>query len=69
MTLVSNRWLENGYEIKYLHTDKRYVVFQKVGKNNGVLEIPEVFLSRRIPEDAKYELENYFQYIRKKYGL
>ena len=66
---ISNCWLDNGYEIKYLHTDKRYVVFQKVGKNTGVLEIPEVFLSRRIPDDAKYELENYFQYIKKKYGL
>lgn len=33
------------------------------------LEIPEVFLTGRIPSDCKYEAENYFSYLVKKYGL
>lgn len=66
---ISTCWLENGYVIKNLHIDKHYVVFQQVHKNISNLEIPSVFLTKKIPTEAKYELENYFQYIKKKYGL
>lgn len=33
------------------------------------LDIPDVLMNHRIPTEAKYELENYFAYIIKKYGL
>ncbi len=33
------------------------------------VDIPEVILRGRVPDAAKYELENYFRYIMRKYGL
>lgn len=71
-TNISQCWLDNGYEIKTLHLEgKRRVVFNLVAqsRNTASISIPEVLRYGRIPKDAKYELENYFQYIIKKYGL
>lgn len=33
------------------------------------LSVPETFLTDKIPNDAKYELEQFFRYIKKKYGI
>ena len=69
---ISQCWLDNGYIIKALHLeDRRRVVLWLTGenKNTSSLAIPEVLKYQRIPVEAKYELENYFQYIIKKYGL
>lgn len=69
---ISQCWLHNGYEIKNLHLDKKKrVVFRLAdeSKNTSSIVIPEVLKYQRIPTEAKYELENYFKYIIKKYGL
>lgn len=69
---ISQCWLDNGYEIKALHLEgKKRVVFNLTAKskNTASVIIPEVLLYGRVPNDAKYELENYFSYIIKKYGL
>jgi len=69
---ISQCWLDNGYEIRTLHLEgKRRVVFRLASKskNTASVEIPEVLKYGRIPNEAKYELENYFKYIMKKYGL
>ncbi|MCD7920561.1 MAG: exodeoxyribonuclease III [Clostridiales bacterium] len=69
---ISQCWLDNGYEIKNLHLDgRKRVVFHITSdnKNTSAVVIPEVLKYQRIPNEAKYELENYFQYILKKYGL
>ena len=61
-------WLENGYRIRNIHFDKKYIVFHQEERKAAV-DIPKVFLSGRVPEEAKYEVENYLEYIVKKYGL
>ncbi len=69
---ISQCWLHNGYEIKNLHLDKkRRIVFRRTddSKNKSSVIMPEVLKYQRIPVEAKYELENYFQYIIRKYGL
>ena len=69
---ISQCWLDNGYEIRSLYLEGRQrVVFRlsSLSKNTASIEIPEVLKYGRVPNDAKYELENYFQYIIKKYGL
>lgn len=69
---ISQCWLDNGYEIKNLYLEgRRRVVFVLTAKsrNKASVLIPEVIRYGRIPDDAKFELENYFQYILKKYGL
>lgn len=69
---ISQCWLDNGYQIKTLHLEgKRRVVFHltEKSKNTASIVIPEIIKYGRVPDDAKYELENFFQYIIKKYGL
>lgn len=66
---ISQSWLENGYEIEKLDIPNKRITFLRTFQKASNLTIPEVFLTSRIPNEAKYELENYFAYIRKKYGL
>ena len=66
---ISACWIDNGYRIKRLHLNQRYVVFYRFDKASNSLQIPPILMSNKIPQKAKYELENYFQYIIKKYGL
>ncbi len=69
---ISQCWLDNGYEIKALHLDGRQrVVFHLTdeSRNTASIELPPVLKYQRVPVEAKYELENYCQYIIKKYGL
>lgn len=71
-TCISQCWLDNGFEIKNLHIEglKRVVfVLTENSRNTASVLIPEVIRYGRVPDDAKYELENYFRYIVKKYGL
>lgn len=66
---ISKSWLMNGYTLKRLHLEKKKIVFHKTERNGVPVDIPEVFLNGKVPKDAKCELENYFSYIKKKYGL
>lgn len=66
---ISQCWLDNGYEIFRLNTEKEKVTFHLMRKEVSGLDIPESLTGQRIPAEAKYELENYFAYIIKKYGL
>ncbi len=69
---ISQCWLDNGYVIKSLHLDERKRVAFRMAdhsKSTSSIVIPEVLKYQRVPVEAKYELECYFQYIIKKYGL
>lgn len=66
---ISQSWLDNGYQIYRLNIPKEKVTFHLVRKETQGLKIPDVLVNQRIPTEAKYELENYFSYIIKKYGL
>ena len=65
---ISDAWLANGYKIKKLDLPRRRVAFVRVGGDLPV-KIPEVFLRGRVPPNAKAELEIFFDYLLKKYGL
>ena len=61
---ISQCWLDNGYEIKRLHLEegerKRVVfVLTSESKNTASVSIPDAFKYGRIPNDARYELENF----------
>ena len=49
--------------------DKQKVVFKRKKKKSSKLDIPTALLSSKLPNSAKYELEQFFDYILKKYGL
>jgi hypothetical protein len=45
------------------------VVFARNNIESVPVTIPEIFLSGRVPPNARAELENFFGYIQKKYGI
>jgi hypothetical protein len=66
---MSDSWQKNGFAISRLDMKNRRVTFKKIDTHVTKLKIPDILLSDEIPNDAKYELEKFFDYIRKKYGL
>ncbi|MBR1936320.1 MAG: reverse transcriptase N-terminal domain-containing protein [Bacilli bacterium] len=67
--LISKCWLENGYVIKRLYLKEKKVTFIRKKKQSSRIDIPKQLLSSKIPQSAKYELEQFFNYIIDKYGL
>ncbi|MDR1254233.1 MAG: reverse transcriptase N-terminal domain-containing protein [Oscillospiraceae bacterium] len=66
---ISDSWQSSGFGISRLDIKNERVTFKKVNMNVTKLQIPEVFLTDDVPNDAQYELENFFDYIKKKYRL
>ena len=66
---ISAAWHYNGYKIHKLDLENRRVSFEKVKNYGEALEIPEIFLSGRIPANVKIIIENFFKHIKTKYGL
>jgi len=66
---ISNAWLNQNYEILKLDLDNKKITFRRVINKCSKLNIPQVFFTNKIPDGAKYELEEFFKYITKKYGL
>jgi hypothetical protein len=61
--------LHNGYKIKHLNIEKNVLVLERFGKKKESVKIPEVFLSGKVPTNAKAEFEIMCAYIKRKYGL
>ena len=66
---MSDAWTDAGYILKNLDFKKQKAVFYIKDSGLSELEIPDSLLKKRIPRDAKYELENYMKYVIKKYSL
>jgi RNA-directed DNA polymerase len=66
---ISVAWLSNGYVIQNLDIDGKKVVFHRSEQFGVAVKIPGIYLHGRIPHGAKAELENFFEYIGKKYGI
>lgn len=66
---ISNAWSNQNYEILKLNIENQKVIFRRTISKSSKLNIPQIFLTNKIPDSAKYELEEFFKYILKKYGL
>lgn len=66
---IANAWLNQGYEILKLDIENKKVLFKKTLPKSSKLTIPPIFLTNKIPNTAKYEIEDFFDYIVKKYRL
>jgi len=66
---ISNAWENQNYEILRIDLEKKKITFRKTVNKTSKLNIPQIFLTNKIPDSAKYELEEFFKYIVKKYGL
>ena len=66
---IADSWLSQGYQIKALHLSEQRVVFRKVAHNVNGLVIPKQLREQKLPDDAVYEINQFFKYIIKKYGI
>ena len=66
---IAEAWSSQGYIIQRLKRDDKKVVFRKSKHNVSGLVIPAVLLNSKIPNNAKYEIEEFCAAIIKKYGL
>lgn len=66
---IAESWLSQGYQIKSLHREEQRVVFRKIAQGVSGLEIPKALLEKKLPDDAIYEINQFFAHIIKKYGL
>ena len=66
---ISNSWRDNGYKLHHLDFEGQVVTFERTHNKYPPVKIPSVFLSGRVPPNAKAEVENMFAFIIKKYGL
>ena len=62
-------WKALGYEISQIEFKNQKVYFHKIKESTSKLTIPKAILDENIPNEAKFELEKFFSYIIKKYGL
>ena len=68
---ISQCWLDNGCYITNVDLKRQRVTFQlEVTRKRTVnVDIPDCIANRRIPTEAKCELENFYKYLEKKYRL
>lgn len=66
---ASDSWLKQGYKIKAIDLDKRRISFRRVESSTTGLKIPKELTRKRLPDQAVYELQKFFEYIIDKYGL
>jgi hypothetical protein len=66
---ISECWIANGYSVKELDLRRELVRFTRDEKYGLPVNIPEAFLSGRVPPNAKAELENFIAHLRKKYAI
>lgn len=66
--MICEAWITEGYELLKLDMNKQIISLGRVGNGGDSLLIPKK-LQGKIPENAKYELEEFMEYIIKKCGL
>ncbi len=71
LNTISQCWLDNGYYITEVDLKRQRVTFQLevTNKRTVNVDIPDCIANRRIPTEAKYEIENFYKYLEKKYRL
>jgi len=67
-TNISFCWLSNGYAIRNINLAKACVVFERIEDVGGVVNIPPIILSGRVPHDAKMEIENMLEGVPRNIG-
>lgn len=69
MNRIAEAWISGGYHMKKLDLDKKKVQFVRDEVGTSQLEIPNALIEKKIPDNAAFELEQFFKYIIKKYAI
>lgn len=67
--LISDCWESQGYQIQHLNLERRKVTFHREQKNISGLSLPKYLVERPLPDAAVREANEFFKYLKKKYGL
>lgn len=66
---ISEAWLTQGYVIKSLHLNERYVVFQKTAQRVSGLKIPDKLLKTKLPDRAVQLADEFFAWLIREFGI
>lgn len=66
---MAEAWATEGYKLFKLDLEREKVTFHRQEEGRAHAVLPKWVTQEKIPEEAKYELEHFFQYVKKKYGL
>lgn len=62
-------WVTEGYKLFKLNLEREKVTFHREQDGAAHVLIPNWLTDGKIPDDAKFEIEHFLRYIKKKYGL
>ncbi len=65
---ISQAWTSQGYKIKTLSLEKKYVVFCKTNPNSSNWTPPK-WMDTKLPDKMIYKLNRYLETLRKEFGL
>lgn len=66
---ISFSWRRQCFRLFHLHLDREKAIFCKMERRLKGLTVPDRLLKVRIPVEAVFEAEQFFDYLIKKYGL
>ena len=66
---IAEAWNGESYKMVKLDLEKEKVRFQRCQEGLVHIRLPQWLTDRKIPDDARHELEHYFVHIQRKYGL
>ena len=66
---MAEAWVTEGYKLLKLDMERERVTFHREEDGVSHLKVPEWLTAERIPNEARQEAENFFQYLKRKYGL
>ena len=66
---IAEAWITEGYQMVKLDMKKETLRFRRCREGLVHVQLPQWLTDQKIPEDARLELQNYFDHIKGKYGL
>lgn len=60
--------MTEGYKLFKLNLEKQKVTFHRVEEGMSHFAIPKWLTEKKLPDEARAELDNFLEYLRKKYG-
>lgn len=66
---IAEAWITEQYELVKLDRDKKVLRFKRCKEGLVHIQLPKWLTEEKIPDDARFEIENYLDYIKSKYGL
>ena len=67
--VMAEAWVTEGYKLFKVDLEREKATFHRARDGVSHIKIPERLTAERIPDEARQEVENFFQYLKKKYGL